>query len=397
MPGEKIWLTTSEVAAQLGYTAQHVRLRAKEGSWGAEKIGRDWLFSRDAVDLGHSQQQIAPMFSRERRGRPSSGGKTRQASRDTNQANHTISRSKTYISEFDVLLAHNDALKFLRTFPDDSVDLIVSSPPYNLGKEYEQRIELPAYLESQRQVLRECVRALSPTGSLCWQVGNYVSSGEIVPLDALFYRLINEELELKLRNRIVWFFEHGLHARSRFSGRYETILWFTKSDEYTFNLDSVRIPQKYPGKRHYKGPNKGQLSGNPLGKNPGDVWPNLSLEWDEALWDIPNVKSRHAEKTVHPAQYPIELIERLVLALTEEGGLVLDPYMGVGSSLIAAVLHGRRAAGTDLFLPYVEAAHQRIIEAINGTLPRRPLGTPKHQPNGRESVAKTPQEWQNVG
>jgi len=121
-----------------------------------------------------------------------------------------------------------------------------------------------------------------------------------VPLDIQFDPIFRKH-GLSLRNRIIWHFGHGLHNKRRFSGRYEVILWYTKSDNYVFNLDDVRIPSKYPGKRHFKGPKTGQLSGNPKGKNPEDVW------------DIPNVKSNHVEKTEHPCQFPVGLVERLIL------------------------------------------------------------------------------------
>jgi adenine-specific DNA-methyltransferase len=200
---------------------------------------------------------------------------------------------------------------------------------------------------------------------------------------------------MKLRNRIIWRFNHGLHASKRFSGRYETILWFTKSDSYTFNLDSVRIPSKYPGKLHFKGPKRGLPSGNPLGKNPSDVWDFIAQEWEKELWDIPNVKANHPEKTIHPCQYPIELIERCVLALTVEDDWVLDPYCGVGSALVAALMHNRKAAGVDKEQEYITTAKQRIEECYNGTLKIRPLGKPVFEPTGKEKVSQIPQAWKN--
>jgi DNA modification methylase len=225
--------------------------------------------------------------------------------------------------DFDkqIILQCADAFDFLQSIPSNLVKLIITSPPYNLGKQYETRVSLREYLKTQGKVIDELIRVLHPKGSVCWQVGNFVSDGEVFPLDIYYYDLFKEH-GLRLRNRIIWHFGHGLHASKRFSGRYETILWFTKSDDYTFNLDPVRVPSKYPGKRHYKGPRKGQPSGNPIGKNPSDVWELLAQEWDEALWEIPNVKSNHPEKTEHPCQYPIELVERCVLALTDEGDWV---------------------------------------------------------------------------
>jgi len=201
---------------------------------------------------------------------------------------------------------------------------------------------------------------------------------------------------MNLRNRIIWKFGHGLHASKRFSGRYETILWFTKSDHYTFNLDAVRVPAKYPGKRHFKGPNKGKLSGNPLGKNPSDVWEIVAQDWEELVWDIPNVKSNHSEKTIHPCQFPIELVERCVLALTKEGDWVFDPYMGVGSSIVAAAMHERRAMGCEKEVAYVEIARQRLISYFNGMLRYRPIGTPVYQPTGKEKISQIPDEWKET-
>ena len=216
-------------------------------------------------------------------------------------------------------------------------------------------------------MIKECVRVLSPAGSICWQVGNFVDKGEIIPLDIALFPIFSE-LGLKLRNRIVWHFEHGLHCSNRFSGRYETVNWFTKSDQYKFNLDPVRVPQKYPGKKHFKGPKAGQLSGNPLGKNPGDVW------------TIPNVKSNHVEKTEHPCQFPVELVERFVLSMSDENDWVLDPFMGVGSSLVAAFRHGRKTVGAELVKKYVDIARDRLADESVGLLKTRPMNKPVYDP-----------------
>ena len=267
----------------------------------------------------------------------------------------------------DVDVACEDNMAFMARVDDGTMKLIVTSPPYNVGKSYEKRTSLSRYLDDQRRVVAECVRLLHPNGSLCWQVGNYVAKGEVVPLDAVLYPVFKEH-GLKLRNRIVWHFGHGLHCSKRLSGRYETINWFTKGDDYTFNLDPIRVPSKYPGKRYFKGPNAGKLSGNPKGKNPGDVWL------------FPNVKSNHVEKTTHPCQFPVELVERLVLSMTDPGDSVLDPYMGVGSAVIAALMHGRRGYGCDVVAEYVDIARERIEGVRRGTLKTRPMGTPIYDP-----------------
>ena len=264
-------------------------------------------------------------------------------------------------------LAHEDNLSFLDGLPEASIKLVVTSPPYNVGKSYERKSPLASYLEDQREVIARCVRLLHPQGSICWQVGNYVDRGEIVPLDAVLYPIFKEH-GLKLRNRIVWHFGHGLHCKKRLSGRYETINWFTKGDDYTFHLDPIRVPSKYPGKRHFKGPNAGKLSGNPKGKNPGDVWM------------FPNVKSNHVEKTVHPCQFPVEMVERLVLSMTNPGDIVLDPYMGVGSSIVAALMHGRKGYGCDVVDAYVEIAKERVAALQAGVLKTRPMGKPIYDP-----------------
>ena len=266
-----------------------------------------------------------------------------------------------------IVIHPGDCLDLLRVIPDGSIKLIVTSPPYNIGKEYEKRLKLDSYLEQQAAVIPECVRCLADNGSICWQVGNYVRHGAIIPLDTLLYPIFTG-LGLTMRNRIVWHFEHGLHCSRRFSGRYETIMWFTKSDGYTFNLDSVRVPQKYPGKRYFKGPNAGRYSCNPLGKNPGD------------LWVIPNVKSNHVEKTEHPCQYPVELIERLVLSMTDEDDWVLDPFLGTGTSIIAAIRHNRRGAGAEIVPKYIQMAKDRIKQQLAGTLRTRPMDKPVYDP-----------------
>lgn len=260
-----------------------------------------------------------------------------------------------------------DCLDLLKQIPDNSLQLIVTSPPYNIGKEYEQKLKLDLYVEQQAMVIRECERVLSAQGSICWQVGNYVDNGAIIPLDTVLFPTFNR-LGLKMRNRIIWHFEHGLHCKNRFSGRYETINWFTKTDDYVFNLDPIRVPQKYPGKKHFKGPKAGQYSSNPLGKNPGD------------LWIIPNVKSNHIEKTIHPCQFPVELIERLVLSLTDKDDWVFDPFLGVGTTIIAANRHGRRGVGAEIVPEYIKIAHDRIREELQGILRTRPMDRPVYDP-----------------
>lgn len=291
------------------------------------------------------------------------------------------------------ILINGETLKTLQGLPDGIAQLVISSPPYNIGKEYEARRELQIYLDGLRPILAELERVLADGGSICWQTGNYVEESEVFPLDTFFYPVF-KDLGLQLRNRVIWHFEHGLHCSVRFSGRYETLLWFTKGENYTFNLDAVRVPSKYPGKTNFRpGPDYGKPSGNPLGKNPSDVWKLMLHEWEVGLWNIPNVKANHPEKTIHPCQFPIELVERCVLAFTNSDDLVLDPFSGVGSALLAALRHGRRAMGIDKESAYISEAKRRIHQLWQGTLPYRQIGKPVYQPTGKEKVSQVPQEW----
>ncbi len=301
--------------------------------------------------------------------------------------------SRQFNLEKKISVIQDDALKACKKLPDDFFSLIISSPPYNIGKTYEKKINFKSYLDDQRTVIAELVRTLRYDGSLCWQVGNYIDNGEVYPLDIYFYPVF-KNLGLQLRNRIVWHFGHGLHAKKRFSGRYETLLWFTKSDNYIFNLDPVRVPSKYPGKRHYKGDKKGMPSGNPLGKNPSDFWDLLQAEFDKCVWDIPNVKSNHPEKiSEHPCQFPIELVERCVLSMTNEDDWVMDPYGGVGSAAIAALKHNRRTVSIDRDEEFCEITQRRIVDFYAGRLKMRPMGKPVHKPSGKEKVSQVPIEW----
>lgn len=254
-----------------------------------------------------------------------------------------------------------DCQDLLRALPKRTkFDCVLTSPPYNLDKEYETKQSLKKYLRFQADVIEEIVLRLKPKGSLCWQVGNYVENGFIEPLDIHLHPLFKEQ-GLVLRNRIVWRFGHGLHCKRRFSGRYEVVLWYTKSDDYTFNLDAVRIPSKYPGKRTASG----RYTGHPTGKkNPEDVW------------DIPNVVGNHREKTIHPCQFPVGLAERLILALTKPNALVFDPFCGVGSTGVAAAIHKRRFLGAEILPRFVQIASQRISCASGGKAIYRPHDQP---------------------
>ena len=300
----------------------------------------------------------------------------------------TINEDK-YKESNSITLFNGDCIGLLKNLPDESVSLVVTSPPYCIGKAYEDpRDDIQTFKEQHEEIFDEIYRVVKPGGSICWQVGYHVSDQCVIPLDYIVYDVfVNKSRELEnpfiLRNRIIWTFGHGLNSIKRFSGRHETILWFTKGKQKIFNLDDIRVPQKYPGKKYYKGPNKGKLSGNPLGKNPSDVW------------DIPNVKARHVEKTEHPCQFPVAIPRRLIRALTVSNDLVIDPFMGSGTTGVAAYLEKRRFAGAEIYPEYYEIAVNRLKDTINGTIKVRE-DKPVIEPNMNTSVAKLPTEFEEI-
>ena len=288
-----------------------------------------------------------------------------------------------------VTLFNGDCIDFFKQLPDESVDLVVTSPPYCMGKAYEDpHNDIVTFRQQHRNIFYDLYRTVKTGGSICWQVGYHVSDKCVVPLDYIIYDLftsMSQKLEhpLILRNRIVWTFGHGLNSTTRFSGRHEMVLWFTKGKQALFNLDDVRVPQKYPGKRSYKGPNKGQLSCNPMGKNPSDVW------------DIPNVKAQHIEKTDHPCQFPVAIPRRLIRALTTENNLVVDPFMGSGTTGVAALIEGRRFAGSEIKQSYYDISVKRIKDAANGNAKIRE-DKPIVEPNPNAAVAQLPDEFRKI-
>ena len=136
---------------------------------------------------------------------------------------HTAKKGKKVVAE----LYRTSAELLLATLSDNSIDLIITSPPYCMGMEYEKSTSADDFLRDHKKLFPEVARVLKPGGSVCWQVGHHVSKGVVTPLDALVYIAAQESPKLVLRNRIVWTFGHGLHSPNRFSGRHETILWFT--------------------------------------------------------------------------------------------------------------------------------------------------------------------------
>ena len=281
-------------------------------------------------------------------------------------------------------LINGDALKEIINIQDNSIDCIITSPPYFMWKDYDTSIKVDDFIQIHKAIFSDLYRILKKWGNLCWQVGYHTMDWETIPLDFLVYdiaREINKDLNNKekfyLKNRVIRSFGHGLHSKKKFSGRHETILRFSKWKDSYFDLDSIRVPQKYPGKTYYKWEKKGEFSGNPLGKNPWDVW------------DIPNVKANHVEKTAHPCQFPVALVERLVKALSPTGWKVLDPFMWSGTTGVAALLNWREFIWIELNKEYYKIAKKRCLDTINGEIRYR-VDKPVYKPSQKLAVARKP-------
>ena len=285
---------------------------------------------------------------------------------------------KIFKPDRNCILYNGDCFDLLKSIPDEYFQLTLSSPPYCMGKEYESSRSYADFIDFHEKIIPELCRVTAVGGSICWQVGYHVKDSIVTPLDYLAYNIFSKQKDLFLRNRIIWTFGHGLHGRNRFSGRHEVVLWLTKGDDYKFNLDSIRIEQKYPGKRFYKGDKKGEYSSNPKGKNPSDIW------------DIPVVNANHVEKTSHPCQFPHALAQRFILALTDKNDFVFDPFMGSGTTAAASVTEQRRFVGSELYKSYWSIAKGRVKAAIKGDLKFRPHNKPIMVPDPNTAVANKP-------
>lgn len=236
--------------------------------------------------------------------------------------------------------------------PNESVDLVVTSPPYNIdiqygnktikgkiikskGVKYFDNKDENEYREMLLRVFSECRRVLKKTGSAWINIKNRYEDGKIIPP----FWIMEMFPDMYLKNIIIWNFDWGGSTNRRFAPRYEYVFWFTKSkEEYTFNLDDVKVPAlNYRPDRY-----KSQL------KNPTDVW-RISM-----------VSGNFEERTAHPAQYPEELVERVILAGTNKGDIVLDPFMGSGTTAAVAKKLGRKYVGYEIVEDYCRIANDRL-------------------------------------
>ena len=223
------------------------------------------------------------------------------------------------------------------------VDIIITSPPYNIGKEYEKKKDINIYLKWIEDVVAKCEKILKENGTIIWNVGTYVDDlGNGIPLSFLMYPIFIKK-GFKLRQNIVWHFSSGLSAKKKLSARYEDILWLYKGDKMpVFNLEDIRVKEwKAYDKRN-----------NPNGKNPTNVW------------HIEQIKGNSREKTKHPCQFPVKLIERCIKGMSNKDSVILDCFMGSGSTGVACAKTGRKFIGIELDNNYFNIASKRIEEAF---------------------------------
>lgn len=245
-----------------------------------------------------------------------------------------------------------DALDMGEVVESNSVDLVVTSPPYNIGKEYEEVVENSAYLEFTKNWVTKAEDKLSANGSFWLNIGFRKESDgmQYIPWEYEVYPLIKEHTSLSLIQQVIWHYKAGVNCKYRFSPRKETWLYYVSNlDDYTFNLDEVRVPAKYPNQSK-----NGELKVNPNGKNPGDVW------------DIPKVTSGKGraspERTDHPAQYPEDVIERIIKASSDPGDVILDPFLGSGTTMKVARDLNRSCIGIEIDDEYMdEIVKERVF------------------------------------
>ena len=231
-----------------------------------------------------------------------------------------------------------NALDLFKSLEDGSIDLIIADPPYNLGKDYGNNHDLKdfdQYIDFTRSWLSEANRVLKPNGSI------YAFMG--VRFISYLYNIMDHELKFHFNSWIVWHYTQGVGKTRGFSPRHEDILFFTKGGEFTFNLDDVRVPQKFYRERN-----------NMRGANPGDVW-----QFSHVHYSNPNRQD-------HPTQKPEGIIERMILASSNDGDVVLDPFSGSGTTLRVCQQLGRNAIGFELNPDYVTLTKERLSEPFSG-------------------------------
>jgi hypothetical protein len=239
-----------------------------------------------------------------------------------------------------------DCRELLKKLPDESVSLVVTSPPYNISKpygKYRDKIPLEEWKNLINDVTREVYRVLKPNGSFFLNLSPipFGKEKEILPLPFLGYEILKQN-DFFIRNIITWTFNNMVNCTNRLSGRYENIIWAVKDlNNYVFNLDDIRIP--YITKK-----DKRLVGGN--GRNPTDVW----------YFDRINNVTKKKLKLKHPTIYPEKMIDRIILMSSNEGDIILDPFLGSGTSIVSAIKNNRKAIGFELDESYRTEIQSRI-------------------------------------
>ncbi len=245
------------------------------------------------------------------------------------------------------ILYCGDSLVLQKKINSPLFNAIITSPPYNIGKEYEEILSLEKYVSWSSEWIADSCNLLNDSGCLLLNLGytNVTNLGRAIPLSYLLWN----KIPLYLNQEIVWNYSAGVACKKYLSPRNEKILWYVKDkSNYVFNLDTIRDPNvKYPNsKRH------GKSRVNALGKNTSDVW------------QIPKVTTgmnrSSKERTPHPCQFPLELINRLLLGFTNKNDVVLDPFVGSGTTIEACIKNERYCVGFEILPSYCEIIKKRI-------------------------------------
>ena len=250
-----------------------------------------------------------------------------------------------------VMLYEVESLSAMHCLPKELFGLTITSPPYNLGKAYESILSLQEYLQWTAGWVTAVYRLCEPMGSFWLNLG-YIGVPERAKAIPIPY-LVWQDIPFYLIQEVVWKYGAGVHTTKMFSPRNEKFLWYVKNpDAYIFNLDAVRDPNvKYPNQRK-----NGKIRVNPLGKNPSDVWDIPKVTTGEGMTGM----RASPERTAHPAQFPLAVIDRIVKACSNQDDLVFDPFMGSGTTAEACLANGRSVVGFERNSAYVEIAANRI-------------------------------------
>jgi adenine-specific DNA-methyltransferase len=247
----------------------------------------------------------------------------------------------------DVLIYSKDCLQGMKTIGTQFIDLTVTSPPYNFGKEYEEIVNNSTYIDWCVSWISEIHRITKENGTFWLNLGYFKVEGKgtAVPIPYLLW----DKTDFHLIQEVVWNYAAGVACKNRFSPRNEKLLWYVKNPEnYVFNLDDVRDPNvKYPNQKK-----NGRSKVNPIGKNPSDVWQISKV--------TSGANRSSAERTAHPAQFPIEMIDRLIKSSSNVGDIVLDPFMGSGTTALSALNNKRKVVGFELNDDYLDIIINRI-------------------------------------